>query len=309
MQSRRLVVRRWAVMGMLHPWHGALERVCGASREGVADRLAELLSLHSENAILREENARLQQWQVVARSLDAENRELRRLLQVPGDPPLGFVTSPDDLLVDEHGTPQRLDKAYSWDAPLAAHGMMHMVITNAVRKDPYGIDVLFMYMANMSWNSAMNVPDTIRYLTQKEPDGSYTIPKIIYSDAYSSEMVAYADLILPDTTYLERWDCISLLDRPISEFDGPVDSVRIPVLPPTGQCKPFQEVLVELASRLGFPAFVNSDGSRKYRDYPDFVVRYEVAPGSGIGFLAGWRGEHGDKSMRGEFMPSAVSDV
>ena len=30
-------------------------------------------------------------------------------------------------------------------------------------------------------------------------------------------MVPYADLILPDTTYLERWDCISLLDRPISE--------------------------------------------------------------------------------------------
>jgi anaerobic selenocysteine-containing dehydrogenase len=43
------------------------------------------------------------------------------------------------------------------------------------------------------------------------------IPKIIYSDAYSSEMVAYADLILPDTTYLERHDCISLLDRPICE--------------------------------------------------------------------------------------------
>ena len=51
---------------------------------------------------------------------------------------------------------------------LAAHGMMHMVITNAAKKDPYGIDVLFMYMANMSWNSAMNVPDTIKYLTQKE---------------------------------------------------------------------------------------------------------------------------------------------
>ena len=33
-------------------------------------------------------------------------------------------------------------------------------------------------------------------------------------------MVAYADLILPDTTYLERWDCISLLDRPISDADG-----------------------------------------------------------------------------------------
>jgi hypothetical protein len=36
------------------------------------------------------------------------------------------------------GTPQRIDKAYSWDAPLAAHGMMHMVITNAAKGDPYG---------------------------------------------------------------------------------------------------------------------------------------------------------------------------
>jgi anaerobic selenocysteine-containing dehydrogenase len=79
--------------------------------------------------------------------------------------------------------------------------------------------------------------------------------------------------------------------------------VRIPVLPPTGQCKPFQEVLVELASRLKFPAFVNADGTRKYRDYPDFIVNYETAPGSGIGFLAGWRGKGGEKAMRGEPNP------
>ena len=59
-------------------------------------------------------------------------------------------------------------------------------------------------------------------------------------------MTAFADLVLPDTTYLERHDVMSMLDRPISEFDGPVDAVRIPVLPPTGECKPFQEVLIEL---------------------------------------------------------------
>ncbi len=52
-------------------------------------------------------------------------------------------------------------------------------------------------------------------LTDKDASGAYKIPFIIYSDAYASEMVAYADLVLPDTTYLERWDCISLLDRPI----------------------------------------------------------------------------------------------
>jgi anaerobic selenocysteine-containing dehydrogenase len=31
-----------------------------------------------------------------------------------------------------------------------------MVIANAAKGDPYPIDVLFMYMANMSWNSSMN---------------------------------------------------------------------------------------------------------------------------------------------------------
>ncbi len=81
------------------------------------------------------------------------------------------------------------------------------------------------------------------------------IPFIIVADAFQSEIVAYADLVLPDTTYLERHDCMSMLDRPISEFDGPVDSVRIPVLPPTGDCKPFQEVIIELGSRLSLPAF------------------------------------------------------
>jgi anaerobic selenocysteine-containing dehydrogenase len=111
-------------------------------------------------------------------------------------------------------------------------------------------------------------------------------------------------LVLPDTTYLERHDVMSMLDRPISEYDGPVDSVRIPVVPPTGECKPFQDVIVELGSRLKLPAFVNKDGSRKFRDYPDFVINFETEPGSGIGFLAGWRGKGGEKFMKGEPNPN-----
>ena len=39
---------------------------------------------------------------------------------------------------------------------------MHMVITNAAQADPYPVDVLFMYMANMSWNSSMNIPAVLR---------------------------------------------------------------------------------------------------------------------------------------------------
>ncbi|WP_459722867.1 molybdopterin oxidoreductase family protein [Sideroxyarcus sp. TK5] len=218
--------------------------------------------------------------------------------------PLGWPADPDDLFVDKDGNPVRLDKGFSWEYPLSAHGLMHNVITNAWRGDPYKIDTLLLFMANMAWNSSMNTSEVRKMLTDKDENGEYKIPNIVVCDAFHSETTAFADLILPDTTYLERHDVMSMLDRPISEFDGPVDSVRIPVMPRTGECRPFQEVLIELGTRLKLPAFVTADGARKYRDYPDFIVNWETAPGSGIGFLSGWRGKGGEKSMKGEPNPN-----
>jgi anaerobic selenocysteine-containing dehydrogenase len=220
-----------------------------------------------------------------------------------GGMPLGWPAGPEDLFLDDAGGPVRIDKAFSWEYPLAVHGLMHNVITNAWRGDPYPIDTLMIFMANMAWNSTMNTAEVRRMLNDRDENGDYRIPFLIVSDTFQSEMTAFADLVLPDTTYLERHDVMSMLDRPISEFDGPVDAVRVPVVPPKGECKPFQEVLIELASRLKFPAFVNADGSRKFRDYPDFIVNYETEPGSGIGFLAGWRGKGGEKFMKGEPNP------
>lgn len=211
--------------------------------------------------------------------------------------PLGFPASPDELAINPDGSPIRIDHAFSWEHPLSAHGLMHNVITNATKGDPYRIDTLLIFMANMAWNSTMNTMAVREMLNAKAEDGEFKIPFLVVCDAFQSEMVAFADLVLPDTTYLERHDVMSMLDRPISEFDGPVDSVRVPVLPPTGQCKPFQEVLIELASRLKFPAFTTAEGGRKFTGYPDFVVKFEPQPG--IGFLMGWRGEHGDKHLRG----------
>jgi anaerobic selenocysteine-containing dehydrogenase len=219
--------------------------------------------------------------------------------------PLGWPADPNDLFVDADGEPVRIDKAFSWEYPLSVHGLMHNVITNAWRGDPYRIDTLLLFMANMAWNSSMNTVKVREMLTDRDRDGDgeYKIPFLVVCDAFQSETVAFADLVLPDTTYLERHDALSMLDRPISEFDGPVDSVRIPVVPPTGECKPFQEVLIELGTRLGLPAFVTADGARKFRDYPDFIVNYETSPGSGIGFLAGWRGKGGEKFLKGEPNP------
>jgi anaerobic selenocysteine-containing dehydrogenase len=215
--------------------------------------------------------------------------------------PYGYPTRPEELVIDAEGKPLRIDRAYSWESPLAAHGMMHMVISNAANGDPYRIDTLLLFMANMAWNSAMNTAETRDMLVRKDKSGAYAIPFVVVVDAFHSETVGFADLVLPDTTYLERYDTISLLDRPISDPDAAADAIRHPVVEPDRDVRPWQEVLVELAARLKFPAFVHPDGSRRFKDYKDFVIHYEKAPG--IGLLSGWRGKDGDKALRGEPNP------
>ena len=218
-------------------------------------------------------------------------------------PHLGFVHGPADLCLREDGSPARIDKAFSWDAPMSAHGMMHMVISNAHAGDPYPIDTLFLYMANMAWNSSMNTGGAMAMLSDTRPDGSYVIPHVIYSDAYSSEMVAYADLVLPDTTYLERHDCISLLDRPICEADAAADAIRWPVVAPDRDVRGFQSALIDLGARLGLPGFVKADGAPRYRDYAEYMTRHERRPG--VGPLMGWRGD-GTQTGRGAPNPEQI---
>jgi anaerobic selenocysteine-containing dehydrogenase len=160
-------------------------------------------------------------------------------------------------------------------------------------------------MANMAWNSSMNTAGTMKMLEEKDPEtGDYIIPNIIYSDAYASEMVAYADLVLPDTTYLERHDCISLLDRPISEPDAVQDAIRWPVVEPDRDVRAFQSVLIDLGARLKLPGFADQEGKPLYRDYADYILRHERRPG--IGPLAGFRGEGGKETGRGAANPEQL---
>ena len=222
-------------------------------------------------------------------------------------PHLGYVRGPENLALKDDGSPARIDKAFTWENPFSAHGLMQMVIPNAHAGDPYKIDTLFLYMANMAWNSSMNTAAVMRMLTDTDAAGDYVIPRIIYSDAYASEMVAYADLILPDTTYLERHDCISLLDRPISEPDAAGDSIRWPVIEPDrpghAGVRGFQSVLLDLGARLGLPPMVKPDGSPKFRDYADYIANHIRRPG--VGPLIGFRGD-GSLEGRGEANPEQI---
>ncbi|HET7611480.1 MAG TPA: molybdopterin-dependent oxidoreductase [Rhodanobacteraceae bacterium] len=218
--------------------------------------------------------------------------------------PLGYPQSPEDLLVDAQGKPRRIDHAFSWGYPLASHGLLQSVIRNAVDGNPTKIDTLFLFMANMGWNSAIDTTATRKLLCARDENGEYKIPHIIYSDAYDSETVAFADLVLPDTTYLERYDCMSLLDRPISDAESAADAIRRPVVAPDRDVRPFQDVLLDLGARLGLPHMADADGNPVYKDYADYMVRHERA--AGVGMLAGWRGSDGSRAGKGAANPDQL---
>ena len=50
-------------------------------------------NIREKNILLKQENDRLLQWQMLARKLKVENRNLRNLLNFPVDPAAGFITA------------------------------------------------------------------------------------------------------------------------------------------------------------------------------------------------------------------------
>jgi rod shape-determining protein MreC len=83
---------RGAAADVVAPILNLLSRPSASAAQAI-DSVRELGRLRDENARLKEELARLLQWQTVARRLDHENEELRTLLNLAPDPKARFVTA------------------------------------------------------------------------------------------------------------------------------------------------------------------------------------------------------------------------
>jgi thiosulfate reductase / polysulfide reductase chain A len=133
----------------------------------------------------------------------------------------------------------RIDLKGHADGYLLANNMMQEVGPNHLRGEPYKLDTMMFYLTNPIWTA---------------PNGQVWEEAlkdvfIIETSPFPSETAMYADIILPDHTYLER-----LQDAPTYPFEGyPLAQLRVPAIEPLYDTKYYGDTLIEIGKRIDGP--------------------------------------------------------
>lgn len=165
-------------------------------------------------------------------------------LQVPGGVvlPAEVPTAPwpavqRDSIAKKGRSMPRIDQAGSRHFPLASH--VASQLPRSIRQgEPYPINALFLYNTNPIYA----YPDAMGFAHAFDK-----IPFIVSFSPYMDESTAMADLVLPDHTYLERWQDDPML--PVTKH--PVFGIRKPVSKPLHETRHTGDVLIGIAKAMG----------------------------------------------------------
>lgn len=133
----------------------------------------------------------------------------------------------------------RIDCSTQNQFPLAASSPC-LLPENILRDTPYPLEMLFLHKFNPLF-SAPNAEE-FRRAFQK-------IPFIVSFSSFLDESTSYADLILPDKTFLEKWQYVESSD--VSKY--PVVGIAQPVVPPLFETRAVEDVMLDLSQRMGPP--------------------------------------------------------
>jgi len=189
----------------------------------------------------------------------------------------------------------RIDKAGTAEWPMSGT-MMQEAGPNHLKGDPYKMDTAMFYLTNPIW-SAPNPQVWEEALKDVF---------IIDTSPYPGETAMYADIILPDHTYLER-----LQDAPTYPFEGwPMAQLRTPAIPPLYDTKVYGDTLIEIGKRMKGPM----GEYYKVIDNVENVLRhrakgFEKDPGdNGVNSFESWKEKgvwykkrYNWRQIRGEF--------
>ena len=132
----------------------------------------------------------------------------------------------------------RIDRVKSKELPLAANNMQG-IPQSIIEGKPYTLDTIMFYITNPIY-SAPNA---------KQWEEALKKVFVIETSPFPSETSVFADLVLPDHTFLERWQ-----DTPTYPFEGwPLTNIRVPAVKPLHNTKHFGDTLIEIGKRIKGP--------------------------------------------------------
>lgn len=132
----------------------------------------------------------------------------------------------------------RIDKVKTKDWPLASN-MIQEIAKNHLEGKPYKLDTLMFYLTNPIFST----PDCTAW------EQALKDIFVIETSPFPSETSVFADLVLPDNTYLER-----LQDTPTYPYQGfPLAGLRVPAVKPLFDTKTFGDTLIAIGKRIKGP--------------------------------------------------------
>ncbi|MCX7798658.1 MAG: molybdopterin-dependent oxidoreductase [Melioribacter sp.] len=131
-------------------------------------------------------------------------------------------------------------------------------ITNGIREatitgKPYPIKGWFVYATNLI-HALPNEEETIKAIQN--------LDLLVVIDVIPSEIAGWADVVLPETVYLERYD-----ELHTSAFKEPFVGIRQPVVDPPADQKPNWWIAKKLAEKLGLGQYFPWNHIEEYLDY------------------------------------------
>ena len=201
----------------------------------------------------------------------------------------------------ERGKVDNPDHRYPFASETITSGIRDATLTGK----PYPIKGWLVYATNLL-QALPNQQETIRAIQN--------LDLMVVVDVVPSEIAGWADVVLPETTYLERYD-----DLNVELFREPFVALRQPVVPPPADQKPNWWIARELALKLGLGAYYPWKDIEQYLDHRLKAAGFSLAelrqrglvkgPQPPLYFEDGITPEFGTPSGKIEFYSTQLADA
>ncbi len=216
-------------------------------------------------------------------------------------PPYGpLPVNHKDFLDDDAkaaaGKHPRIDMAGTDRWPMAKT-MMQEVAQNHLAGNPYTLDTMMFYLTNPIWTA----PDA------KVWEEALQDVFVIDTSPFPGETAKFADIVVPDHTYLER-----LQDAPTYPFQGwAMTQIRTPAIEPLYDTKVYGDILIEIGKRMRGPMGAYYQALESTENVLRHLAKgFETNPGdNGVDSFESWvekgvwyRKPYLWRQVRGEFL-------